>query len=64
MPVFVAEPGRASGRMRIYLDDLLKRGRIRAQQRVLEPFEARPLIETPRVAALLRQKLGLWNEQD
>ena len=64
VPVFVAEPGRARGRIRLYIEDLLKRGRIRAQQRVLEPFEARPLIETPRVAALLRQKLGLWNEQD
>jgi len=64
VPVFVAEPERATGRVHRYLDALLKRRRIRAQQRVLEPFDVRPLIETPRVAAQLREKLGLWNEQD
>lgn len=64
VPVYVAEPARASGRVGRYLDDLRKRGRIREQQRLLAPFDARPLIDTPRVAALLREKLGLWNEQD
>jgi mitochondrial fission protein ELM1 len=58
-PVYVAEPGRASGRVRRFLDGLAARGRIRAQDDVLAPFEAEPLRETPRVAAIVRERLGL-----
>lgn len=57
-PVYVAEPGRATGRVRAYLDELLRRGRIRAQGRHPEPFTAEPLRETARVAALVRERLG------
>ena len=59
VPVYVAEPGRATGRVRRYLDDLLRRGRVRAQGRDPEAFAANPLIETPRVAALVRERLSL-----
>jgi mitochondrial fission protein ELM1 len=58
-PVYVAEPGRATGRVRAYLDELLRRGRIRAQGRHPEPFTAEPLRETARVAARVRERLGL-----
>jgi mitochondrial fission protein ELM1 len=57
-PVYVAEPGRATGRVRAYLDQMLRRGRIRAQGRHPEPFTAEPLRETARVAALVRERLG------
>ncbi len=57
-PVYVAEPGRATGRVRAYLDEMLRRGRIRAQGRHPEPFTAEPLRETARVAALVRERLG------
>ncbi len=57
VPVYVAEPGRATGRVRRYLDDLLRRGRIRAQAREPEPFTAAPLVETARIAALVRERL-------
>ena len=59
VPVYVAEPARATGRVRRYLDDLLRRGRIRAQAREPEIFTASPLIETARVAALVRERLKL-----
>jgi mitochondrial fission protein ELM1 len=58
-PVYVAEPGRASGRVRRFLNGLEARGRIRAQDDVLAPFAAAPLRETARVAALVRERLGL-----
>lgn len=57
-PVFVAEPGRATGRVRRFLDDLLASGRIRALASRPETFEVEPLRETPRVAALVRERLG------
>ncbi len=57
-PVYVAEPGRATGRVRAYLDELLRRGRIRAQTSALEAFQAEPLRETARVAAAVRERLG------
>lgn len=59
LPVFVAEPGRASGRVRDFLDALSARGSIRAQDRFNRPFEAVPLRETARVAALVRERLSL-----
>ena len=58
-PVYVAEPGRATGRVRLYLDDLLRRGRIRAQGRHPEPYVPQPLRETSRVAMLVMDRLGL-----
>lgn len=58
VPVYVAEPGRATGRVRAYLDELLRRGRIRAQGRHADPFAAEPLRETARVAALVRDRLS------
>ncbi|MFY2762778.1 mitochondrial fission ELM1 family protein [Arenimonas sp. MALMAid1274] len=57
-PVYVAEPGRATGRVRAYLDELLRRGRIRAQDGRPEAFTAQPLRETARVADQVRERLG------
>ena len=57
-PVYVAEPARATGRVRRYLDTMLARGRIRALAARPEPFDAQPLRETPRIAALVRERLG------
>ena len=57
-PVFVAEPGRACGRVKRFLDELLARGRIRAQDHDLAAFPASPLRETGRIAAELRALLG------
>ncbi len=59
LPVFVAEPGRATGRVRRFLDSLEASGRIRAQPGELESFTAEPLRETARVAALVRERLRL-----
>ena len=59
LPVFVAEPGRATGRLRRFIDDLLARGRIRPLERDSAPFDAQPLRETPRIAALVRERLSL-----
>lgn len=58
-PVYVAEPERATGRVRVFLDSLLRRGRIRAQGRNPEPFTAEPLRETARVAAQVVDRLRL-----
>jgi mitochondrial fission protein ELM1 len=57
-PVYVAEPGRATGRVRRYLDDLLRRGRIRAQAREPEDVAVEPLFETARIAAIVRERLS------
>ena len=58
-PVYVAEPGRATGRVKVFLDELLRRGRIRALGKRPEPFEVQPLRETARVAAEVRARLGI-----
>jgi len=58
-PVFVFDPTRVSGRPRKFLDSLLAHGRIRAMDTQLAPFEVEPLRETTRVAALVRERLGL-----
>ena len=58
-PVFVAEPGRATGRVGRFLRSLEARGRILAQQPGVEDFSATPLRETARVAASVRERLGL-----
>ncbi|KFN49180.1 mitochondrial fission ELM1 family protein [Arenimonas composti] len=57
-PVFVAEPERAGGRIAVLLASLRQRGRIRAQDDRLAPFDVQPLRETPRIAALVRDRLG------
>ena len=57
-PVYVAEPARATGRVGAYLETLLARGRIRALAARPDPFDAEPLRETPRIAALVRERLG------
>ncbi|HJR72819.1 MAG TPA: mitochondrial fission ELM1 family protein, partial [Luteimonas sp.] len=56
-PVFVFDPARVSGRPRRFIDALLQRGRIRAMDATLAPFDAEPLRETARVAAELRARL-------
>lgn len=56
-PVFVFDPGRVRGRPRRFLDALLARGRIRAMDAQLAPFDVEPLRETARVAAEVRQRL-------
>jgi mitochondrial fission protein ELM1 len=57
--VFVADPDRASGRVRQFLRSLQARGRIRALERDSADFDATPLLETPRVAAEVRARLNL-----
>jgi mitochondrial fission protein ELM1 len=57
-PVFVFDPTRVRGRPRLFIDALLARGRIRAMDATLTPFDARPLRETARVAARVRERLG------
>jgi mitochondrial fission protein ELM1 len=59
MPVFVAEPRRAKGRIAEFLRELVARGRVRAQGVALEDFECEPLRESARVAARVRQRLSL-----
>lgn len=56
-PVYVPEPERASGRVRRYLDTLLARGRIRPLGKLPEDAPAEPLRETPRIAALVQERL-------
>ena len=58
-PVYVARPELAGGRIRRFLDSLLARGRIRPVNDRPEAFAVEPLRETTRVAALVRQRLGL-----
>lgn len=59
VPVFVFDPARVRGRPRAFLDTLLARGRIRAMDATLAPFDAVPLRECARVAEALRIRLGL-----
>ena len=58
-PVYVFDPARVRGRPRRFLDTLLARGRIRAQDNALTPFDVEPLRETARVAAQVRERLGM-----
>ena len=58
-PVFIAEPDRATGRVRRYIRSLQQRDRVRAQQRQPAAFTVLPLRETPRIAALVRERLSL-----
>lgn len=56
-PVFVADPGIAQGRLRMFLGSLSARGRIRALDGAMEAFPVEPLRETARVAAEVRARL-------
>lgn len=56
-PVYVPEPQRASGRVGRYMDAMLARGRIRPLGKLPEDAPAEPLRETPRIAALVAQRL-------
>src|SRR5690606_7655347 len=58
-PVFVADPHCARGRIGAFLDALAGAGRVRALHGSLDAFEVRPLRETARVAAEVRQRLAL-----
>lgn len=58
-PVFVAEPDRAGGRIGKFIRSLQSRGRVRALGRDGSHFDAVPLDETRRIAALLRERLSL-----
>lgn len=59
VPVHVFDPSRVSGRPRRFLDSLLQNGRIRAMDTALASFPAEPLRETARIAAIVRERLGL-----
>lgn len=59
LPVFVAEPARATGRVRSFLRKLESIGRIRAQANPLPGFDCEPLQETARVAAQVSERLSL-----
>lgn len=59
VPVHVFDPGRAQGRLRVFLDSLLARGRIRALDRNLAAFAVEPLRETARIATEVRARLGV-----
>jgi mitochondrial fission protein ELM1 len=58
VPVYVFEPERARGRLRLFLDTLLRSGRIRPLDAAMSPFDVSPLRETARVAADVRRRLG------
>lgn len=58
-PVFVVRlPGR-SRRIGLFLDGLLRDGRIRPFDGRVEPFPARPLDDTAEAAQEMRRRLGL-----
>jgi len=59
VPVHVFEPGRARGRLRMFLDGLLAIGRIRAVDGALSAFDVEPLRETTRIAAEVRERLSM-----
>lgn len=59
LPVFIAEPDRATGRVGRFVQSLISSGRARAQTRNCESYPAEPLRETERVAALVRERLSL-----
>ena len=58
-PVFAIDPGRTRGRLRRFNDELMARGRMRALDDELAPYPVEPLRETARVAASVRERLGL-----
>ena len=59
VPLFVLGAGALQGRPRRFVESLLSLGRARAFDADLAPFPVVPLRETARVAAEVRQRLGL-----
>lgn len=59
VPVFVADPQCASGRIRAFIDALSAMGRIRPLDGALAAFPVEPLRETTRAAAEVRARLAL-----
>jgi hypothetical protein len=59
VPVHVFDPARVRGRPRRFLDALLRSGRVRAMDGALADFDAEPLRETARIAAIVRERLRL-----
>ena len=59
VPVYVFDPGRVRGRPRRFLDALLAKGRIRAMDTALAPFEVEPLRESARAAMEVAVRLGM-----
>lgn len=59
VPVMVLGLGQATGRLRRFHDDLLARGRVRALDGDGDDAPVEPLRETQRVAAIVRERLGL-----
>jgi len=57
LPVFAAQPERATGRMTLFLNHLLKTGRIKALTKELMPFQAKALNTMPDVLAQLKRFL-------
>jgi len=57
-PVFAWAPDQTRGGPRVFLDALRASGRVRDADQSLDAFNAAPLREAARVAALLRQRLG------
>lgn len=64
VPVYVFEPERLRGRPRAFLEFLLNSGRVRALTPDLNGGHVEPLRETYRVAAILRERLGLAAQVD
>jgi len=62
-PVFAWSAGIANGRLRLFLDALRNRGRVRDLDDTLAPFEAEPLRETARVASEVRRRLAVAGMQ-
>lgn len=58
-PVFAWSAGIANGRLRLFLDALRNRGRVRELDDALAPFAVEPLRETARVAADVIHRLEL-----
>jgi uncharacterized protein len=57
LPVYIAQPERATGRMKIFLSHLLKIGRIRPLSKEITPFPALPLSTMPDVLEQLKRLL-------
>jgi uncharacterized protein len=57
LPVFIAQPERATGRMALFLNHLMKIGRIKRLSRELIPFQVKALNTTPDVIAQLKRLL-------
>lgn len=57
LPVFIAQPERARGRLRIFLDQLLASGRVKALEKELIPFPVTALNTMPDVITQLKRFL-------